>query len=147
MTVEAPTWFWFLSIGVCSLGYPFALYHLFDKRPQIVINEVGIFDRTTCKDFINWVVIQRAFVADTPAMWTYVCLIVDDKYLQPIKKAKVVRPFFFGVVGAGEIFISIGLLAVDEVKLTEFILKMIKAKPEDRNNEIQRIGVMEKQDP
>ena len=68
VTVEAPTWLWYLSIGVCALGYPVALFHLFDRRPQIVINEVGIFDRTTCKDFINWAVIERAFFVDTPAL-------------------------------------------------------------------------------
>ena len=96
VTLDAPAWFWYLSIGACSLGYPFALYHLFDRRPQIVMNEIGIFDRTTCKDFINWVVIQRAFVADTPAMWTYVCLIVDRRYLESIKKARIIRPFGAG---------------------------------------------------
>lgn len=132
---DAPIWVWFLSTFVCGgFTYPVAFFHLFDRRPQVVINEIGIFDRTTCKDFINWVIIQRAFVADTPAMWCYVCLIVDRKYIPALKKTKVARLF---TVGEDEIFISVGLLDVDEGKLTEFILKMMKAKPEDRNNEFK----------
>lgn len=136
LMVDAPIWVLFLSTFVCGgFNYPVALFHLFDRRPQVVINEIGIFDRTTRKDFINWSVIQRALVVDTPMIWGYVCLIVDDKYLQTIKKVKVVRPFLAN--GADELFISVKLLAVDEDRLTEFILKMIKVRPMDRNNEFQ----------
>lgn len=43
-------WFCILFFG---LGYPIGLFQLLDRRPQIIINEIGIFDRTTHKDFIN----------------------------------------------------------------------------------------------
>ncbi|HEY5749201.1 MAG TPA: hypothetical protein VIU12_24195 [Chryseolinea sp.] len=137
VTLDIPTRAWYPVIGVSGLGYPVALFHLLDRRPQIVINEIGIFDRRTCKDFINWEVIQRAYPVD--AMVTgYVCLIVDDKYLSSIKKAKVDRPFMiFPEIGAHQIDISVGQLAVDPFKLTEFILKMIKAKPEGRKDEFK----------
>jgi len=62
VTFDVPTRAWYPIIGVCGLGYPVAIFHLFDRRPQIVINEIGIFDPRTCKDFINWDVIQRAYV-------------------------------------------------------------------------------------
>ena len=138
VTIDAPTTAWYVIIGVYGLVYPVALFHLFDRRPQIVINEIGIFDRRTCKDFINWEVIQRAYPVD--AMVTgYVCLIVDDKYLSSIKKAHVDRPFM-----THQIEISVGQLAVDPFKLTEFILKMIKARPEGRKDEFKdksRVGL------
>ena len=67
---------------------------------------------------------------------------MDDTYLPSIKKAHVVRPFLAMIlskvnIGADEIFISVGLLAVDETKLTEFISKMIKASPEGRKDEFK----------
>jgi hypothetical protein len=128
-TIDAPTTAWYVTISVYGLAYPVALFHLFDRRPQIVINEIGIFDRRTCKDFINWEVIQRAYPVDAMVAG-YVCLIVDDKYLSSIKKAAVDKPFM-----THQINISVGQLAVDPFKLTEFILKMTKARPEGRKDE------------
>ena len=136
-TVDAPTWAWYLSIGVYGLVYPVQLFHIFDRRPQIVINEIGIFDRRTCKDFINWDVIQRAYAMDV-MVGGYVCLIVDNKYLSSIKKAQVDRPFMiFPEIGAHQIDISVGQLAVDEFKLAEFILAMIKLRPENRKEKLK----------
>ena len=111
-TVDAPTWAWYLSIGVYGLVCPVQLFHLFDRRPQIVINEIGIFDRRTCKDFINWDVIQRAYAMDV-MVGGYVCLIVDNKYLSSIKKAQVDRPFrIFPEIGTHQIDISVGHIAM-----------------------------------
>ena len=89
VTVDAPTWAWYPIIGVYGLVYPIALFHLFDRRPQIVITEFGIFDRRTCKDFINWDVIQRAWAKDAMVV-SDVCLLVDDKYLSSLKKAQLI---------------------------------------------------------
>jgi len=137
MTLDAPTRVWYPVIGVCGLGYPVALFHLFDRRPQIVINEIGIFDRCTCKDFINWDVIQRAYAMDV-FVGGYVCLIVDNKYLSSIKKAQVDRPFMiFPEIDAHQIDISVGQLAVDEFKLAEFIMKMSKLRPENRKENLK----------
>src|SRR5688572_20606425 len=58
---DAPKWVGWMSIRFFGLGYPVGLFHLLDRRPQIIINEAGIFDRTTYKYFINWEVIQDAY--------------------------------------------------------------------------------------
>jgi hypothetical protein len=142
VTLNVPTRAWYPIIGVCGLGYPVALFHLFDRRPQIVINEIGIFDRRTCKDFINWDVIQRAYAMDV-LIGGYVCLIVDNKYLSSIKKAQVNRPFrIFPEIGAHQIDISVGQLAVDEFKLAEFIMKMSKLRPENRKEKLKHRRLM-----
>lgn len=137
VALNVPTRAWYPIIGVCALGYPVALFHLFDRRPQIVINEIGIFDRRTCKDFINWDVIQRAYAMDV-LIGGYVCLIVDNKYLSSIKKTQVDRPFMiFPEIGAHQIDISVGQLAVDEFKLAEFIVEMIRLRPEKRKEKLK----------
>ena len=61
---EPPNGFGYVIAGLFGLGYPIGIYHLLDRRPQIIINEFGVFDRTTYKDFINWDVIQRAYSID-----------------------------------------------------------------------------------
>ncbi|HMG92746.1 MAG TPA: hypothetical protein VK589_21965 [Chryseolinea sp.] len=137
VTIDAPTTAWYVIIGVYGLVYPVALFHLFDRRPQIVINEIGIFDRRTCKDFINWKVIKRAWAQDAMVV-SDVFLLVDDKYLSSLKKAAVNRPrMIYPEIRAHLVVISVGQLAVDPFKLTEFILKMIKASQEGRKDEFK----------
>jgi len=144
VTLEASTWVFYLIIGVYGFVYPVALFHIFDRRPQIVINEFGIFDRRTCKDFINWEVIKRAWAGDA-LVASYVYVLVDDKYLSSLKKAAVDRPpMIYPEISAHLVVISVGQLAVDPFKMAEFISKMINARPEGRKDEFKgksRVGL------
>jgi len=134
---DTPKWVCYLNIGFFGLGYPVWLFHLLDRRPQIIINEIGIFDRTTYKDFINWDVIQDAYPIDIHGQ-KFVCLIVDEKYEPSTKKGKLVKSLskFSKDIGAQELNISLGQIKIDEIRLTEFILTMIEARPEHRNDNI-----------
>ncbi|MEX2231421.1 MAG: STM3941 family protein [Cyclobacteriaceae bacterium] len=134
---DTPKWIWYLNIGFFGLGYPVGLFHLLDRRPQIIINEIGIFDRTTYKDFINWDVIQDAYPMDIHGQ-KFVCLIVDEKYEPSRKKGKLVKSLskFSKDIGAQELNISLGQIQIDEIRLTEFILTMIKVRPEHRKDNI-----------
>ena len=135
---DTPKWVAWMSIGFFGLGYPVGLFHLFDRRPQIIINEIGIFDRTTYKDFINWDVIQYAYLIDIHRQ-KFVCLIVDEKYEPSTKKGGFVKTLskFSKYVGAQELNISLGQITIDEVKLTEFILTMINVGPENRTEKLK----------
>ena len=44
-------WFCMCFFG---LGIPVGLFQTFDRRPQIIINENGIWDRTTNQDEVKW---------------------------------------------------------------------------------------------
>lgn len=106
--------------GVFGLGYPIGIYHLLDSRPQIIINEFGIFDRTTYKDFINWEVIQGAYSIDLLGQ-KFVVLSVDKRYVSSIKKRKFARSIS-NLVDFGRpqrINISLGQVAIDEMKLAQ----------------------------
>jgi hypothetical protein len=135
---DTPTWVWYLNIGFFGLGYPVGLFHLFDRRPQIIINEIGIFDRTTYKDFINWDVIRDAYPIDISGQ-KFVCLVVDEKYEPSTKKGKVAKSFsnFSKEIGAQELNISLGQITINEIKLTEFILTMINVAPENRKEKLK----------
>lgn len=134
---DTPRWVCWMSIGFFGLGYPVGLFHLFDRRPQIVINEIGIFDRTTYTDFINWEVIQDAYIIDIHRQ-KFICLVVDEKYEPSTKKGKFSKSMsnFSKEIGAQELNIQLGQIKIDEVKLTEFILAMTKVRPEDRKEKL-----------
>jgi hypothetical protein len=120
---DTPTWVWYLSIGFFGLGYPIGLFHLLDRRPQIIINEIGIFDRTTYKDFINWDVIQDAYPIDISGQ-KFVCLVVDQKYEPSSRRGKVAKSFHLGKSRLMK-------------KLSEFILTMINVGPENRKEKLK----------
>ncbi|MFZ6012589.1 MAG: STM3941 family protein [Bacteroidota bacterium] len=133
----APKWISWMSIGFFGLGYPVGIFHLFDRRPQIIINEIGIFDRTTYTDFINWEVIQDAYPIDISGQ-KFVCLVVDEHYEPSRKKGKFAKSMsnLSKRIGAQELNISLGQITVDEIKLTAFILTMITVSPEHRREKM-----------
>jgi hypothetical protein len=136
-SIQTDTLVGYLIAGLFGLGYPVGIYHLLDRRPQIIINEFGIFDRTTYKDVINWDVIQGAYCIDMGVL-KFVVLTVDKKYLPLIKKENFFRSISNLVdFGQRQINISLGQVAIDEVKLAEFILAMTKLRPEDRKEKLK----------
>ena len=139
---DAPEWMGWLSICFFGLGYPVGLFHLLDRRPQIIINEIGVFDRTTYKDFINWEVIRDAYPIDISGQ-KFVCLVVDEAYEPSTKKGKLSRSIsnLSKDIGAQELNIALGQVAVDEIRLTEFIVAMINERPEKRK-EIIKPGML-----
>jgi hypothetical protein len=134
----APRWLGWFTISFFGLGYPVAIFHLLDRRPQIIINELGIFDRTTYKDFINWEVIRDAYPIDISGQ-KYVCLVVDEKYEPSYTKRGLARSAarLAKKIGAQELNIWLGQINIDEKKLTQFILSMIGTSPSNRSKNLR----------
>ncbi len=82
---DSPKWAGWVSILFFGLGYPVAIFHLFDRRVQIIINEIGIYDRTTHKDFINWDIIKGAYLTDVHRQ-KFICLDIDETLVSSFKK-------------------------------------------------------------
>lgn len=133
-TDNMPAWVAWLSIGFFGLGYPVGLFHLFDRRPQIIINEVGIFDRTAHKDFINWEIIQDAYAIDINGQ-KFICLVVDEQFRPSKTKGKWYKnaAALNEVIGAQELNLSLGQININVDKLTEFILSIRTATKPDRH--------------
>ena len=112
-----------------GLAIPVGLFHLFDKRPQIIINEIGIYDRTTHDEFINWEIIKDAYPINIYGQH-FICLLVPENFRPSKKKSK----FYKGVaklneeLGAQELNIQLGQLEMDTIKLTELIIAMTHAE-------------------
>ena len=140
MIADKPLIGW-LCIGFFGLGYPLGIYNLIDKRPMIIINEIGIFDRSANQDFINWELIQDAYPINISGQ-KFICLIIDENF-KPSRKRGV---FYKSAVklneaiGAQELNINLGQIEkIDEIKLTEFILEMSKA---DKNTKTELIKTL-----
>ena len=130
---DSPRWIAWLSIGFFGLGVPLGLFQLIDRRPQITVNDVGIFDRTTHHEFINWEIIQDVYLAEIHSQM-FICLVVDEAFEPSRRKSK----FKQGVaslnkeLGFQELNISLGFLNIDPMRFAEFILAMRGAQPSER---------------
>lgn len=129
-------WAW-CCICFFGLGIPVSLFNMFDRRPQIILNEIGVFDRTAYTDFINWEVIQDAYLLDINRQ-KFICLIVDKQY-EPSRKKERFRRAAAGLnktIGAQELNIHLGAVSVDAVKLGQFILEMARLAPDMRKQRV-----------
>ncbi|RAV99239.1 STM3941 family protein [Pseudochryseolinea flava] len=131
---KSPSWVAWMSIGFFGLGYPVGFFHLFDRRPQIIINEIGIFDRMAYRDFINWDVMLSAYPINIHGQ-KFICLIVDPKFEPKIKAKKFVKQLN-KEIGAQELNISLGQIQIDEKRLIDFIMKMIALPQEARKSNL-----------
>lgn len=125
-------WQLWLSIGFFGLGYPLGIFQLLDRRPQLIINEIGIFDRTAHHDFINWELIQGAYLAEIHNQ-PFICLVIDEAFEPSRTKGKFKRGLadLNKAMGFQELNISLGSVNTNAQRLAELILAMRDAdKPE-----------------
>jgi hypothetical protein len=125
-----------LSTLFFGLGIPVGIFHLFDKRPQIIINESGIWDRTTKQDIIKWEQITEAYPIDIHGQ-KFISLVVDDSFVFKQKQYKWAEKIS-DIVGVQRLNLSLGQLNINEMKLTEFIKEMINSDKSDRLDIIKR---------
>lgn len=136
---DAPQWVAWLCTGLFGLGIPISLFQLLDRRPQIIINEVGIFDRTAHRQFINWELIYDAYLVEMNRQ-RFICLVVDEAYA-PSRRQGTLRRGLARLnceLGFQELNISLGFVQVDTVRLTEFLLAMLQAAPPERTFLVER---------
>ena len=116
-----------------GLGIPAGIFQLLDRRPQIILNELGIFDRTTYKGFINWDVIQDAYLMNVHGQ-KILCLVVPAAF-EPSRTQGVVGQSLAQLskaLGFQELNIPLGMIRIDEVRFTQFLLAMTQAQRPDR---------------
>jgi len=129
-----------LCVLFFGLGIPIGLFNLFDRRPQIIINDIGIFDRTIHKEIINWELIHNAYPISIHSN-TFICLVIDENFRPSKKKGKFYNKVvdLNHAIGAQELNINLGQTNIDEIKLTEFILRMIVADRPTKTSLIKQL--------
>ncbi|GAB3312488.1 STM3941 family protein [Hymenobacter humi] len=136
---DAPHWVAWLSIVFFGLGFPVGIYQLLDRRPQIIINEFGIFDRTTHHEFINWEIIQDVYLAQVHKQHI-ICLIVDEVFEPSRRKNKFRQGVasFGKQLGFQELNLTLTYLDVDAQRLAEFVLAMRGAERPTREEMVRK---------
>jgi len=129
---------WF---GTCffGIGIPIGLFQTFDKRPQIIINENGIWDRTTKQDEIKWEQIIEAYPLAIFGQ-KFISLVTDDTFVLKKKLYKWAAKIN-EEMGAQKLNLSLGQINVDECDLTNLINELNKAEKGERKNLIQSFKV------
>jgi hypothetical protein len=121
-------WFLILFFG---LGIPVGLFQLLDKRPQIIIDENTIWDRTTNQDEIKWEQIQDAYPLDIYGQ-KFISLVVDDTFVFKQKQYKWALKIN-KAIGAQKLNLHLGQLKINENKMTAFIKEMMETEKGTRH--------------
>lgn len=129
---------WF---GICffGLGVPIGLFQTFDKRPQIIITENGIWDRTTNQDEVRWEQIIESYPLDIHGQ-NFISLVTDDSFVfqkKPYRWTTKINQF----IGTQNLNLNLGQINIDEIELTNFINRLSKENIEERRKSIKTFKI------
>jgi hypothetical protein len=113
-----------------GLGLIIGITNLFDHRPQIIIDEKGIWDRTTKQDVIDWDGIKDAYPLSINGQ-KFVPLVLDES----VKTKNVQYKWAFKLtskVGGQKVNLYLGQIRIDQNTMVEFIQSMAKANITNR---------------
>lgn len=135
---EEDQWIGWLNILFFGLGVIIFFLQLFDRKPWIIINQTGIWGRNTHKEFINWEIIQDAYLTKVHSQ-KFICLIIDESFEPSKNKGKWYKKAvkLNKSLGFQELNINIGQVKIDEKKLLQFIKKMSQIENGERENAIK----------
>ncbi len=119
-----------------GLGIPVGLYQIFDRRPQIIVTEKGIWDRSSKQDEIKWEQIQAVYSIDIYKQ-KFVSLVLDDTFIMKKSSYKWVSKVN-EVIGAQKVNLLMSQQKIDEHNMTVFINEMISTDKENRLSVIKK---------
>ena len=126
-----------IGIIFFSLGIIVGLFQLLDRRPQIIINEIGIWDRSLKLDLIKWESIQNAYKI-TIFKQIFISLKIDKDYQIKVRQYKWALSLQ-KAVGAQKFNLKLSGLRINQNKLLDFIKAMIKADIEQKRELINTL--------
>ena len=132
-------------LGTCffGLGIPIGLFQTFDRRPQIIINENGIWDRTTNQDEIKWEQIIKAYPLNIFGQ-KFISIVADDTFVFKKKSYKWAAKIN-KAVGAQNLNLYLGRINIDVIEMTNFVNELSKANKEERTRLIESFKVKHRQ--
>jgi len=128
-------------VGTCffGLGIPIGLFQTFDRRPQIIVSENGIWERATNQDEVKWEQIVEAYPLDIFEQ-KFVSIKTDSTFIfkkKPYKWAEKINK----KIGAQNLNLHLGQINIDEIELTNFINLLRIESIEERRKLIKSFKV------
>jgi hypothetical protein len=103
-----------------GLGLPISIFNLLDRRPQIIINEIGVFDRTAYNDLVNWELIRDVYTREVNGQ-PFVCLVLDEKAISLLKIKRKLKNIS-KALGFQEVNLSLGQISgKDQIRIRKLI--------------------------
>lgn len=130
---EIILWFCLCFFG---LGFVLGLLNMFDRRAQIIINKVGIWDRTTKQDIIKWEFIENAYDVNVHKQ-LFISFKTNKKFV-PKKKMYKWAKFLNKSVGAQNLNINVSYIKADIEKLLTLI-NILKNEPIENREQVIEI--------
>jgi hypothetical protein len=122
-------WLFYTGIGLSLMFFFNSLFHFFDKRPAIIINEIGIANRRNKYGMLNWAIIKEAYVYSGGSDVSGIIYFkVFWQYNPELKMSKWKRKLvhFNSDLGHEVLKLVIDDVDVDPQKLLLFIKRIIK---------------------
>jgi hypothetical protein len=119
-----------------GLAIPLIIYNLLDNRPQIIINEEGIWDRTLKQDLIKWEQIINFRLLNIHNQ-IFISVKVDKTFVYKNKFYKLATKLN-NLVGAENLNLNLGQINVDENKLLELINNLRTSEKHLRSEKIKK---------
>ncbi|QCR24219.1 STM3941 family protein [Pontibacter sp. SGAir0037] len=124
--------FAWLGILVCSLGVIIGLLRLLEHKPQMIINKLGIYDRTLYEGLIHWDVIQKALPLQKQSKE-----VVKLVLLSTNSAGEAVKASPGSIDEAQEINLALEGLNIQAEILTQFIQEVVAHVPGTRKDAAQ----------
>ena len=123
--------FWF-TLCFFGIGFVLSLFNILDRRTQIIINKIGIWDRTLRQETIKWEYIKDANHIEIYKQ-VFVTLKTNEKFV-PRKKLYKWAEYLNKSVGGEKVNLNVSYIKIDLEKFVTFINIMKKENIEDREN-------------
>ncbi len=129
---RAPQALW-LGAVFFGLGIPLGIHWLLDKRPWIVLDEEGVWDRGLRRPRIPWDAIEDAYVSGMYGRAMFVCLVLkEDRAAEFAPSAWVARSN--RLVGTEPLNLNVAPTGVDADKLCMTVKLLAHLPREERAN-------------
>ena len=116
---KSPNSAFFSALGFFGIGFSLSLFNILDRRVQIIINEIGIWDRSLNEEIIKWEFIEKAYAIEIHKQ-IFVPL-KTNKNFKPRKKLYKWASFLNKISGGQKVNLNFSYIKIDIHKVVDFI--------------------------
>jgi hypothetical protein len=125
----APWYVVWAGIGFFTPCMLVGLYNLLDRRPQIILDEKGIYDRTLHREAIPWAAIRYAYPVKSHGV-CFIALALDESFIARLKMSAWSR--LNRAVGFQPFNLNLVYINANPEKLCTVVLLLARLAPEER---------------
>ena len=124
-----PAWVGWMSIIFFGSMVPLFGWQIFDNRPRLVIDELGVYDRTLGISKIDWQDIDGAYLKSIHGN-DFICLQINnvEKYLGQLTPIKRAATNANEKLGFTPLSLNLSAISADSNQILELVLKMSASK-------------------